>query len=114
MTNKARAKRLEALAKLLRYAYHHNVGTVAFENLLTIKKRKLTTVLSNRKIARFAKKQLLQHGIVMAVKYGFEVKLVDPSYTTHSKEHDKVMKRHGLDRHTASAYLIAMKGLKQT
>ena len=37
---KAGARRLEALVELLKYAYHHSVGMVMFENLLTIKRRK--------------------------------------------------------------------------
>ena len=32
--------------------------------------------------------------------------------TASSKEHDKVMESFGLDRHTASAYLIALRGIK--
>jgi len=31
--------------------------------------------------------------------------------TTNSEEHEKVMREKGFDRHTASAYLIALKGL---
>ena len=38
---------------------------------------------------------------------------VDPRGTTHSREHEKVMKRLGLDRHMASAYLIAKRGLEK-
>ena len=109
---KAKAKRLEALSKLLKYAYHHTVGIVVFENLLAIKKRRYTrSRIANRKITRFAKKQLLQYGIVMAMKYGFKVLLINPKGTTSSKEHDEVMRKYGLDKHTASAYLIALKGL---
>ena len=112
--NKARARRLEALAKLLKYAYNHNVGTVVFENLLTIKQRKYTgNPTANRKITKFAKKELLQYGIVMAMKYGFETLLVNPKGTTNTKEHDEIMKRYGLDRHTASAYLIALRGIER-
>ena len=112
--NKARAKRLEALAKLLRYAYHHNVDTVVFENLLAIKRRRYTgSSTANRKITRFAKKELLQHGIVMAMKYRFKILLVNPKGTTHSEEHEYIMRRYGLDRHTASAYLIALSGIKR-
>ena len=112
--NKARAKRLEALAKLLKYAYHHNVGTVVFENLFIVKHRKFTrNSTANRKISRFAKKELLQYGVVMAMKYGFKVLLVNPKGTTSSKEHDIVMKKYGLDRHTASAYLIALRGIER-
>jgi len=111
---KAKARRLEALAKLLRYAYHHNVGTVIFENLLVIKKRKYTrSKKANRKITRFAKRELLQYGIVMAMKYGFKVLLVNPKGTTKSEEHDEVMERCGLDRHAASALLIALRGAER-
>jgi len=39
--------------------------------------------------------------------YSIEVKYVDPRGTTNSKEHNEAMKRLGLDRHVASAYLIA-------
>ena len=45
--------------------------------------------------------------------YSIEVKYVDPRGTTNSREHDEAMRKHGLDRHAASAYLIAIKGLKQ-
>jgi len=39
--------------------------------------------------------------------YSIGVKYVDPRGTTNSKEHNEAMKRFGLDRRTASAYLIA-------
>jgi transposase len=111
---KAKMLRLSALARLLEYCYKHGVGVVVFENLLSIKRRRFTrNKTANRKIARFAKKQLIQYGVVMALKYEFRVLLVDPKGTTSSIEHDEIMKRYGLDRHTASAYLIALKGLKQ-
>lgn len=109
---KARARRLEALARLLNYAYHHGVGRVVFEDLLAIKHRTRTgSPSANRRITRFAKKQLLRHGILMAMKYGFEVLLVNPRGTTRSKQHDEVARKYGLDRHTASAYMVALKGL---
>ncbi|WP_264890766.1 hypothetical protein [Vulcanisaeta souniana] len=112
--NKAKTRRLEALSKLLRYAYYHGVGVVVFENLFAVKKRVFgRNRIANRKIARFAKGELLRHGLVMAMKYGFRVYLANPKGTSNSREHDEVMRRYGLDRHTASAYLIALKGLKQ-
>ena len=112
--SKAKARRLEALAKLLKYTYHHNVGIVVFENLFTIKKREYSrNPTANRKITRFAKKELLRYGILMAMKYGFKVLLVNPRGTTRSKEHDEVMKKLGLDRHVASAYLIALRGIRR-
>ena len=112
--SKARSKRLEALAKLLRYAFHHNVSTVVLENLLVIKKRRYTrSRRANRKITRFTKKELLWHGVVMSMKYGFKILLVDPKGTTNSREHDKAKRRHGLDRHTSSAYIIALRGIER-
>ena len=112
--SKAKTRRFEALAKLLRYAYYHNVGTVVFENLLVIKKRRYTrSRKANRKITRFAKRELLQHGIIMAMKYDFKVLLVNPKGTTNSEEHDRMMKRYGLDRHTASAHIIALRGIER-
>ena len=90
------------------------MGAVVFENLLTVKQKRYTrNPVANRKITRFAKKELLQYGIVMAMRYGFKTLLVNPRETTNSREHDDVMKRYGLDRHTASAYLIALKGIKR-
>jgi transposase len=44
--------------------------------------------------------------------YGIEVKYVDPRGTTSSREHNEIMKRYGLDRHAASAHLIALRGLR--
>ena len=43
--------------------------------------------------------------------YGMKVKYVNPRGTTNSTEHNKFMKEHGLDGHTASAYLVALRGL---
>ncbi|MEM4571010.1 MAG: hypothetical protein QXE66_06865, partial [Desulfurococcaceae archaeon] len=69
---KARAIRLQALAKLLSYAYHHGVSVTVFEDLDRIKKRKFTgSPTANRKITKFPKRKLLEHAVVMALKYGF-------------------------------------------
>jgi len=112
---KAKALRLRALAKLLRYCYAHGVGTVVFENLYDIKKRRLTkSRTANRKMSKFAKRELLRHAIVMSLKYGFRVLLVDPKGTTSSGDHDEIMKRCGLDGHSASAYLIALRARNQS
>ena len=46
-------------------------------------------------------------------KLGIYTIRVNPGGTTHSKEHEEVMKRLGLDRHMASAYLIAKRGLEK-
>jgi len=111
--NKARDIRLKSLKKLLLFARTIGVDYVVFENLLLVKKRSRTpSPLGNRKITLFAKKQLLIHGIVMALKLGLTPVLVDPKGTTGSNEHEEIMKKRGLDRHMASAYVIAYRGLK--
>ena len=89
------------------------VDYVVFEDLFQVRGRKFTRSKSgNRKITRFAKKQLLIHGVIKALRLGFNVILVNPKGTTNSEEHEKVMREKGFDRHTASAYLIALKVIK--
>jgi len=105
--------RLQKLGKLLSYAYHHRVGTVLFEDLDRIKRkngRKATNNRNaNRKMNQFPKKKLLEHGVVMAMKYGFKVYLVNPSYT--SKLAMEIKRWFGLDKHTISAYTLTLKYL---
>ncbi|RLE54220.1 MAG: hypothetical protein DRJ40_11455 [Thermoprotei archaeon] len=111
--DKARDIRLKKLKELLSYARRIGVDYIVFENLFEVKKRsRVRSPSGNRKITRFAKKQLLQHGLLMSLKLGLTPILVDPKGTTHSQEHEEVMKKRGLDRHMASAYIIACKGLK--
>jgi hypothetical protein len=109
---KAKALRLNALSQALDFLSRIGVDYVALEDLFLVKGRKLSRSKSgNRKITRFAKKQLLIHGVIKALRLGFNVILVNPKGTTNSEEHEKVMREKGFDRHTASAYLIALKGL---
>jgi IS605 OrfB family transposase len=112
--NKAKDIRLKALAELLDYAYYHNVGIVLFEDLDRIKRRKGKEIKlskkANRKIQKFAKRELLQYGTTMALKRGFKVFLVNPSNT--SKIANQIRKTLGLDVHTTSAYILAQKFMK--
>ena len=110
--NKAMTLRLQALGKLLRYAYYCGANTVLFEDLDRIKKRKFNSSRNgNRKISRFPKKKLLEHGILMAWKYGFRVYLVNPNRT--SKLAEKFKNSFGLDIHTTSAYTLTLRFLNQ-
>jgi predicted transposase len=109
---KAMALRLNALSQALNYLSRIGVDYVVFEDLFLVKGRKFTRSRSgNRKVSRFAKKQMLIHGVIKALRLGFDVVLVNPKGTTNSEEHDRVMREKGFDKHTASAYLIALKGL---
>ncbi|MEM1830244.1 MAG: hypothetical protein QXJ97_01785 [Desulfurococcaceae archaeon] len=108
--NKAVVARLQALSKLIEYAYHHGVGVAVFEDLNRIKRRRFTcSPVANRKMSRFPKRKLLEHGVVMALKHGFKVYLVDPSYT--SVVGGYLSRELGLDKHTASAYMLTAKYL---
>jgi hypothetical protein len=110
---KAMALRLNALSQALSFLSRIGVDYVVFEDLFLVKRRKFTTSKSgNRKITRFAKKQLLIHGVIKALRLGFNVVLVNPKGTTNSEDHDRIMREKGFDKHTASAYLIALKGLE--
>ncbi|MEM4629962.1 MAG: hypothetical protein QXL83_08365 [Zestosphaera sp.] len=60
-------------------------------------------------MSRFPKRKLLGHGVVMALKYGFKACLVDPSYT--SAVDNYLSRELGLDKHTASAYMLTAKYL---
>jgi predicted transposase len=109
---KAMALRLNALSQALNFLSRVGVDYVVFEDLFLVKNRKFTRSRSgNRKITRFAKRQMLIHGVIKALRLGFNVVLVNPKGTTNSEDHDKVMREKGFDRHTTSAYLIALKGL---
>ncbi len=111
--DKARDNRLKKLKELLSYARRIGVDYVAFENLFVVKRRgKVKSPSENRRIARFAKRELLQHGVIMALKLGLTPILVNSRGTTHSKEHERIMLNKGLDKHMASAYMIAHRGLE--
>ncbi|ADX82337.1 hypothetical protein GO599_01560 [Sulfolobus islandicus] len=109
---KARALRLNALSEALNFLSRIGVDYVVFEDLFLVRKKKFTRSKSgNRKVSRFAKKQMLIHGVIKALRLGFNVVLVNPKGTTNSEDHERVMREKGFDRHIASAYLIALKGL---
>ncbi|MGC9112885.1 hypothetical protein [Acidilobus sp.] len=109
---RAKALRLNAMSRALAFLARIGVDYVTFEDLFLVKGRRFTGSRSaNRKITRFAKRQMLTHGVIKALRLGFNVILVDPKATTNSEDHNRVMREKGFDRHTASAYLIALKGL---
>ena len=109
---KAKDLRLKALARLLDYAYYHGVGVVFFEDLGKIKRKNGKATSSkkgNRKASNFAKRELLEHGVVMALKRGFEVYLVNPAGS--SKLGRELARGLGLDVHSSSAFVIGWWGV---
>jgi predicted transposase len=110
--DRARALRLNALSQALEFLSRVGVDYVVFEDLFLVKGRKFTrSKKGNRKVSRFAKRELLVQGVIKSLRFGFNVILVNPKGTTNSDKHEKVMKEKGFDKHTASAYLIVLKGL---
>ena len=106
--------------EMLSYAYHQGVKTLFLEDPGVLGKLKLLWVRSsdrrhenyNYRKAIF-RSSVIEMIVLKAPLYGIEAKYVDPKGTTSSRKHDDVMRKYRLDRHTASAYLIALKGLKQ-
>jgi hypothetical protein len=106
--------------EMLSYAYHQGVKTLFLEDPGVLGKLKLLWVRGgDRKHENYNyKKTVFRSSIIemIALKaslYDIKVEYVDPKGTTSSREHDEIMVKHRLDRHIASAYLIALKGLKQ-
>ena len=90
---KAMALRLNALSQALNFLSRIGVDYVVFEDLFLVKRRRFTWSRSgNRKVSRFAKRQMLIHGVIKALRLGFNVILVNPKGTTNSEEHEKVMR----------------------
>jgi len=105
--------------EMLDYAYHHGVKTLFLENPEVLGRLRLIWVRNgdrkhenyNHKVTIF-RSTITERIALKAPLYGIETKYVNPRGTTNSTEHDEIMKKYGLDRHTASAYLIALKGIK--
>jgi hypothetical protein len=107
------------IREMLSYAYHHNVKTLFLEDPGVLGKLKLLWVRSgDRKHENYNyRKTVFRSSVIemIALKtplYSIKTRYVDPKGTTNSREHEEIMKRYGLDRHAASAYLIALRGLK--
>ena len=106
--------------EMLSYAYHQGVKILFLENPEVLGKLKLLWVRSgdrghenyNYRVSVF-RSSVIEMIALKAPLYGIEVKYVDPKGTTSSREHCDVMRKYRLDRHVASAYLIALKGLER-
>jgi hypothetical protein len=104
--------------ELLEYAYRHGVKTLFLENPEVLGRLRLMWVRGgdrkhenyNHKVSVF-RSSIIERIALKAPLYSIKVGYVSPRGTTNSKEHDELMRRYGLDRHTASAYLIAIRGL---
>ncbi|PLC67763.1 hypothetical protein B7L70_07060 [Vulcanisaeta sp. EB80] len=104
--------------ELLDYAYRHGVKTLFLENPEVLGRLKLVWIKRgdrghenyNHKVMVF-RSSIIEKIALKAPLYSIEVKYVSPRGTTNSEEHDELMRKYRLDRHTASAYLTALRGL---
>jgi len=104
--------------EMLDYAYNHGVKTLFLENPEVLGRLKLMWVRNgdrkhenyNHKVTIF-RSTIIERIALKAPLYSIEIKYVNPRGTTNSEEHDELMRKYGLDRHTTSAYLIALRGL---
>ncbi|MCE4611480.1 MAG: hypothetical protein F7B17_05875 [Desulfurococcales archaeon] len=105
--------------EMLRYAYHHGVRTLFLESPEVLGRLKLLWIRNGRRLHRnynwkvsVFRSSIIEMITMKAPLYAINARYVDPRGTTNSREHDEVMRKYRLDRHTASAYMIALKGLK--
>ena len=109
-----------AIHNMLKYAYSHGVKALSLENPNTLGKLKLVWIKNGRRLHRnynwrviVFRSSIIEMISMKAPLYSIKVRYVDPKGTTNSEEHDKIMERYGLDRHTASAYIIALRGIER-
>jgi len=117
---KARVLAGMAIHEMLRYTYHHGVKKLFLENLEVLGKLRLAWIRNGRRLHRnfnwkvsVFRSSIIEMIALKAPLYSIKTEYVDPKGTTYSKKHDEVMKKHGLDRHSASAYLIALRGIER-
>lgn len=95
----------EAIAELVKYAVAHGVKYLAVEDLTRPRS-------VEGKVGRWALMRYVQQLHVLARRFGMGLVEVEPAYT--SVDAVGVAWALGLDKHIASAYLIALRGLHKT
>jgi len=105
---------------MLSYAYHHGVSHIALESPEIIGYLRYYWIRNgDRKSKNYNyKKSIFRNKIIEVITYkaplySLKTIFVNPKGTTRSKEHVEVMRKYGLDRHVASAYLIALRGIER-
>ncbi|MFA4798593.1 hypothetical protein [Pyrococcus kukulkanii] len=109
----------EKISEVLKYAYYHGVSTIALENPRVLGYLKYYWIRNgercgrnyNYKVATF-RNSVIERIAYKAPLYGLKVVFVNPAETSTGTE--ELQKKLGLDKHTASAYTIALKTLKRT
>ncbi len=106
----------EVIHRVLKNVYSHGASVIAVENpeiigylrYYWIRNGDRKTRNYNYKVSIF-RNSIIERIMWKVPLYGLKTIPVNPKGTTHSEDHEHIMKRYGLDKHTASAYLIALK-----
>ncbi len=111
LKNKGKGKtiRREAVAKLVKYAREHGVKYYVIENLSKPKPKGTKT--AKRKITKMALREFTQQMEVLVPKVDGVLIKVNPAYSSVSAR--IIAEDLGLDIHTTSAYVIALRGLRK-
>jgi len=105
-----RSKQSQVISGIMDYCYHHGCNVVVFEDPDTIKTKRFTrNATANRKITKWTKREASRMFILKALRYGLKPVFVNPSYT--SKLAELIAKDIGLNKHTVSAYILALEYL---
>lgn len=104
--------------RMLDYAYNNGVFTIVLESSSILGQLKLIWIKSNNRRGKDYnyKVSIFSNDIIEFIKrkaplYAIRIIEVSPGRTTNSDAHDTIMRKYGLDRHTASAYLIGLRGV---
>ncbi len=106
---KGKTIRREAVAKLVKYAREHGVKYYVIENLSKPKPKGTKT--AKRKITKMALREFTQQMEVLVPKVDGVLIKVNPAYSSVSAR--IIAEDLGLDIHTTSAYVIALRGLRK-
>ncbi len=104
--------------EMLRYAHHHGVKMLFLENPELLGRVRLLWNRNGRRLHRnynwkvsIFRSRIIEMISLKAPLYGLPTSFVDPRGTTGSEENTVLQKKLRVDRHTASAVLVAMRGL---
>ena len=102
---------------MLKYAYHHGVCRTCLESLSVLGKLKLLWIKDGRRFnenyncaVQTFRSKVIEMIRMKAPLYGIKTSCVNPANT--SKIDEELMRKLGVDKHTASAYVIVLRGLK--
>jgi len=99
----------ELAKKIIDYLLQANVGAIVTENL-SFKKDHDTNKKFNRLTYNFTRKKMLQAIIRRGLRHGFEMKQVNPAYTSVIGRF-KYSKNYGLSVHEGASLVIGRRGL---